>query len=72
VRLSQAWWFTPIISALGRLGQEDHEFKGSHSCLAPSAYACLPFCFLLLQRNYEGLIRSLQNHEPKETILYAN
>jgi hypothetical protein len=26
---SQAWWFTPVIPALRRLRQEDHEFEAS-------------------------------------------
>jgi hypothetical protein len=26
---SWAWWFMPVISALRRLRQEDHEFKAS-------------------------------------------
>jgi hypothetical protein len=27
--LSRAWWFTPLISALRRQKQEDHEFGAS-------------------------------------------
>jgi hypothetical protein len=27
--MSQAWWFIPVISALRRLRQEDHEFETS-------------------------------------------
>jgi hypothetical protein len=26
---SQAWWYTPVIPALGRLRQEDHDFEAS-------------------------------------------
>jgi hypothetical protein len=29
VGYSQVWWFTPVILALGRLKQEDHEFEAS-------------------------------------------
>jgi hypothetical protein len=28
------WWYTPVVPVLGRLTQEDHEFKASlRSCL---------------------------------------
>jgi hypothetical protein len=27
--LSWVWWFTPVLLALGRLKQEDHEFNAS-------------------------------------------
>jgi hypothetical protein len=26
---SQAWWYTPVIPALRKLRQEDHEFEAS-------------------------------------------
>jgi hypothetical protein len=26
-KLSQAWWYMPVIPALGRQSQEDHEFE---------------------------------------------
>lgn len=29
--LSQAWWYKPKISAIGRLKKEDHEFEASLS-----------------------------------------
>jgi hypothetical protein len=31
---THAWWFTPIIPALRRLRQEDHEFKASLGYIA--------------------------------------
>jgi hypothetical protein len=31
--LSQAWWSTPIILALGRLRQEDLEFEVGLGCI---------------------------------------
>jgi hypothetical protein len=31
---SWAWWHMPVIQALGRLRQEDHEFKDSLGCIA--------------------------------------
>jgi hypothetical protein len=29
IKTIQAWWYTPMIPTLGRLGQEDQEFKVS-------------------------------------------
>jgi hypothetical protein len=33
---SWAWWFMPIIPAVGRLRQEDHEFQASLGVIARS------------------------------------
>jgi hypothetical protein len=33
---SMAWWFTPVIPALGRLRQEDHEFEANLGSIARS------------------------------------
>jgi hypothetical protein len=29
INMSQVWWYTPVIPAVGRLQQEDLEFEGS-------------------------------------------
>jgi hypothetical protein len=32
----QAWWYTSVISALGRLRQEDHQFEANLGYIATS------------------------------------
>jgi hypothetical protein len=47
LRMSQAWWYIPVIPALGRLRQEYHEFETSlgyrvRSCLKKRKHQPLP------------------------------
>jgi hypothetical protein len=34
IKVNWAWWHTPVIPALGRLRQEDREFKSSLGYIA--------------------------------------
>jgi hypothetical protein len=53
LRISWMSWCTPVISVLGRLGQEDHEFEASLGLVSL-------FCFFVLSQ------RNKNNNNKKE------